>query len=237
VTESTRLRAIFFDLDETLVLEEASVHGALDAACQIEAAQINSRELREAILKHGRELWRAGPEIEYGRRLGISSWEGLHGDFSGDGPNLKRLREWAGSFGRNAWSAALADFGVRDADLAARLDCRFRIERSKRHIAYPDAAATLRQLRTRFKLGLVTNGAPRIQRDKVEGAGLSGYFDSIVASGDVGVGKPDPAIFRHALELLGVRPQEAAMIGDTVERDIAGVVAKGDEPNAFLRIS
>jgi len=46
-------------------------------------------------------------------------------------------------------------------------------------------------------------------------------------SGDLGIGKPDPAVFRHALSLVGVEPADAVMIGDTVERDIDGALALG----------
>ena len=46
-------------------------------------------------------------------------------------------------------------------------------------------------------------------------------------SGDLGIGKPDPAVFRHALSLVGAEAADAVMIGDTVERDIDGALALG----------
>lgn len=57
--------------------------------------------------------------------------------------------------------------------------------------------------------------------------GFGELFDAFVTSEDVGYCKPHPAMFRTALRELGVRPEEAAMIGDRPERDIAGAHALG----------
>ncbi|MFE0627975.1 HAD family hydrolase [Streptomyces sp. NPDC058864] len=56
-------------------------------------------------------------------------------------------------------------------------------------------------------------------------AGLDGYVDRFVLSFEHGVCKPDPAIFRLALDELGVRPDEALMVGDRSAYDGAGVEA------------
>lgn len=68
----------------------------------------------------------------------------------------------------------------------------------------------------------MTNGAPDLQRAKLGGAGLGPYFDAVIVSGEVGVGKPDPVPFALALAALGADPAEAVMVGDSLERDIAG---------------
>jgi len=68
---------------------------------------------------------------------------------------------------------------------------------------------------------------PDIQRGKIEGAGLGGYFDSITISGEVGVGKPDARIFETALDALAVHPGTALMVGNSLKRDIAGAQGAG----------
>ena len=74
----------------------------------------------------------------------------------------------------------------------------------------------------------VTNGASCLQREKLAGSGLSeDDFDVVVISGDLGVGKPEPAIFVHTLSQLGVTADGAVMIGDSMERDIDGAAALG----------
>jgi phosphoserine phosphatase len=48
-----------------------------------------------------------------------------------------------------------------------------------------------------------------------------------VISGDLGTGKPGREIFAHTLEVLGVTPDRAVMVGDSLERDVEGALAAG----------
>jgi putative hydrolase of the HAD superfamily len=66
-----------------------------------------------------------------------------------------------------------------------------------------------------------------VQRRRLELAGLSAFFDSIVLSCERGVAKPDPAIFSMALEECGVAAGEALMIGDSASSDLKGASAAG----------
>jgi putative hydrolase of the HAD superfamily len=75
----------------------------------------------------------------------------------------------------------------------------------------------------------VTNGPSEQQRRKIALTGVGRYFDAVVASCDIGAGKPDPAIFHAALAKLGVAASEALMVGNDAERDIAGAAAAGIE--------
>lgn len=88
---------------------------------------------------------------------------------------------------------------------------------------YPNVAATLRRLRRRgLKLAIVTD-APRFQAwSRLFGLGLEKYFDIVVALEDTGRKKPSIMPFKAALAKLCVRPEEAAMVGDSVDRDVAG---------------
>ncbi len=177
--------------------------------------------------RHARSLWRASPTIAYCRAIGISSWEGLWARFLGGDPNLKILREWAPTYRREAWSRALAEYGVCDVPFAEQLAAGFQEERRARHIVFPDAEAALKDLRETRRLALVTNGAPDLQREKLRGANLAAYFDAIIISGEVGVGKPDPRIFALALDQLGVIPERTAMVGDSLVRDVMGAQQAG----------
>ena len=137
----------------------------------------------------------------YCRRVGISSWEGLWCRFEGE--ELDGLRRWAPEYRREAWRRALADQGVDDRALAEELGERFGIERRARHEVFADVPAALAA--AGVPLALVTNGASCLQREKLAGSGLADRFDAVVVSGDLGVGKPDASVFRHALSLLGAR--------------------------------
>jgi HAD superfamily hydrolase (TIGR01549 family) len=77
-----------------------------------------------------------------------------------------------------------------------------------------------------LRLGVVSNSDGRVA-EALAAAGLLGYFDVIVDSALAGVEKPDPAIFRPALEALGVPPDEALYVGDLYEVDVVGAQAAG----------
>jgi HAD superfamily hydrolase (TIGR01549 family) len=92
---------------------------------------------------------------------------------------------------------------------------------------YPDAAPALEVLRGRFRLGLISNGLGRDQRAKIARCGIGDAFEVIVISQEVALRKPDPAIFRYALERMGVGPEVAIYAGDNASHDVAGAQAAG----------
>lgn len=90
------------------------------------------------------------------------------------------------------------------------------------------AVETLDYCRDRgYPLGLVTNGSRDIQYGKIDRLGLRGYFRTIVISGEVGIWKPDPAIYQLALERLGTPADKTLFIGDHPVNDIEGAARAG----------
>jgi HAD superfamily hydrolase (TIGR01509 family) len=77
-------------------------------------------------------------------------------------------------------------------------------------------------------LGVVSNSDGRAD-EALQAAGLRQYFDSVIDSSVVGVEKPDPRIFRAALDALGVTAGETLYVGDIYEIDIEGARAAGIE--------
>jgi putative hydrolase of the HAD superfamily len=71
--------------------------------------------------------------------------------------------------------------------------------------------------------------------DWLRGAGLLEHVDAVVTSAEIGVAKPGRAIFEHALELAGARPDEAVHVGDSLENDVAGARAAGIRPVLVAR--
>jgi len=93
---------------------------------------------------------------------------------------------------------------------------------------FPEAIATVRALRgAGIRVGVLTNGPSRFQRRKLEVSGLGTEVDAIAISEEIGVAKPEPEAFARALELLGTRAKETAMVGDSLENDVAGGLAAG----------
>ena len=223
------IRNIFFDLDDTLVKDGASADAAFLATCEqaYEKYGIDPKALHRSVRYRARELWRGSKTIAYCRVIGISSWEGLWAFFLGSDPNLKNLRAWAPTYRREAWSRALADYGVNDSAFAERLSDIFWLERRSRHVVFPDVEDNLTNLRKNYRLALVTNGTPDLQREKIQGANLARFFDTILISGEVRIGKPDCRIFELALEKFTASPSETVMIGDSLTRDILGAQHAG----------
>ncbi len=208
------------------MVEDAAATAAFAATARA-VPGVDAAALAAAARTRARELWRAAPVHPYCLRVGISSSEALWCRFKGDEPETRWLREWSPHYRREAWRLALADVGVEDPALAEELGERFGEERRARHETFPDSAPVLDALRGRYKLGLLTNGASDLQREKLAASGLEDRFDAVVVSAEVGTGKPGAAVFARILALLGANPGDAVMIGDSVERDVDGALAAG----------
>jgi putative hydrolase of the HAD superfamily len=91
-----------------------------------------------------------------------------------------------------------------------------------------DAAACLDRLDARgIRLGIITNGDISFQGAKLAGLGITDRFEHVIASGSVGVAKPDPRIFALACETFGVAPARAMYVGDRLHTDAIGAAAAG----------
>jgi putative hydrolase of the HAD superfamily len=91
----------------------------------------------------------------------------------------------------------------------------------------PGAVETVKTLKELgFRLAVVSNAEGQVERD-LNGAGFDGLFETVVDSHVVGVEKPDPAIFRIALERLEAEADTAVYLGDVPAVDIAGARAAG----------
>ncbi len=98
---------------------------------------------------------------------------------------------------------------------------------SIRFSAHPDAAPALHELRTRgLRLVVVSNWDHSLP-DVLREADLLPLIDGVVASADVGAGKPDPEPFSAGLELVRAPPARALHVGDSLEHDVMGARAAG----------
>jgi len=223
------MKALIFDMDDTLVVEEASAEAAFLETCALAKVRygIDPRDLHATLRETCRTFWRRSPARVYCVHIGISSWEALWARFLGEDENLRILRKWAPIYRQDSWYHALRRYGVDDPEFAGELALAFPKKRRKRHVVYDDVEPALEALGRAFRLGLLSNGVPDLQREKIEGSGIEKYVVEIVISGEVGVGKPDPRIFEIILNRLGIQPQEAVMVGNSLRSDIGGAQAVG----------
>jgi putative hydrolase of the HAD superfamily len=181
--------------------------------------------VRAVILDYGGVVVRETPEdwdalsSRYGMPAG-AAWAAFH-----DVPEYDRSRR--GEISREAFRVAVLAAMARSIGehAAARLHDEIQsLSRSFPPIE-PEMEPLLRALRGRVRLGLLTNGA-KGSLATLEARGVARRFDDVVASGDVGLAKPDPRVFRLAAERLGVEPRACAFVDD-MERNVAGAREAG----------
>lgn len=100
----------------------------------------------------------------------------------------------------------------------------------------PHAKEILTYLRPKYKMYILSNGFTELQSRKMQSAGITHYFDGMILSEDIGVNKPNPAIFTHALQVTESTAEESLMIGDNYEVDIEGAQRVGID-QVFYNIS
>ena len=91
---------------------------------------------------------------------------------------------------------------------------------------YPEVPGVLEQLQPRFQLAVISNFDGRL-RFILEHLGISKFFTNIFISSEIGADKPDPEIFRRALKLAELKPDEVVHVGDDPERDWEAARAAG----------
>lgn len=131
----------------------------------------------------------------------------------------------SGCFERALAACGIAAQADRTAELAVALNVRW----AACQALFPDVQATLQRLGAFYPLGLITNGPSDAQRAVVGALGLAPLFRWLLVSGDtdIGVRKPDPAIFQRAAGLAGCVPAALLYVGDSAVNDIAGAHAAG----------
>ena len=225
------IKAIFFDLDDTLLWDDRSVREAFSATCQKAAEKHGcpAEKLEEAVRQHARELYMSYETYPFTTMIGINPFEGLWGNFTeGEQKEFRKMQEIVPTYRRDAWTKGLRQLGIEDPELGHELAELFPAERRKRPFVYEETFSVLDQLKGNYQLLLLTNGSPDLQKEKLTGVPeLVPYFDHIVISGQFGKGKPDSSIFQHALDLLSLKNDEAIMVGDKLTTDILGANRTG----------
>ncbi|WP_440764650.1 HAD family hydrolase [Natronorubrum sp. DTA7] len=91
----------------------------------------------------------------------------------------------------------------------------------------PGARDVLDALAAEYRLGLITNGAPGMQRTKLEATGLDDRFETVVYAGYDTAPKPAAEPFERALEDLGSSTDRTVYVGNSLSSDVAGARAAG----------
>ena len=123
---------------------------------------------------------------------------------------------------------ALAEEAGYDPGSGRTVAREYEAERDHRNVRFtPGAREVIDSLRADHRLGLVTNGSPEMQREKLAGLGIEDAFEATVFAGVDAPYKPSPEPFRQALNSLAVSPERALHVGDSLLADVAGAHEAG----------
>lgn len=197
-------RAVFFDLDDTLL----DGYSAMQAAWAIVCADFGPRlgvapdVLRDTIRREATAFWKDEEAVGHWR------------------VRLQDART-------HVIELALRAEGL-DTTLAEPLSQAYGAEHRAHLRPFGDAFETLEAVRAAgLKTALITNGPRELQRDKIERFDVARYMDAIVIEGEFGRGKPSPEVFVHALSEVGAEAPGAWMVGDNLYADVGGAKAVG----------
>lgn len=200
------IRAIYFDLDDTLC-------GYWDAS---------KKGLREAFAEH----------LLPGRTVEemFEAWATAFREFA---PSLKHTGWYEGYLKKSETTRTeqmrrtLAVLEAMDEDHAGRLSEAYMRRRDANLTLFPDAISVLSDLKARFPLGLITNGPADTQRQEIATLGIERFLDHVFIEGEMGEGKPNPAVFQRATDAMGVQPHEILMVGNSFGHDVTPALAAG----------
>lgn len=195
------IQVVLFDLDDTLLAHRIAVSEGITA--HRTAHGLPGDDAAEAV------RWDELEELHYHRYLA--------GELDFIGQRRARARDFVAAHG-----LTLSD-DEADAWFEAYFD-----EYRRAWRLHDDALPLLELLAGRgIRTGIITNGDLAFQSAKIEALALNGRFEHVIASGSVGVAKPDAQIFHHACELFGVAPADALYVGDRLTTDAVGASQAG----------
>lgn len=220
---------LLFDLDETLVAQERAFERAYREAGTLAARStgVDAVSFAAKIPVAAERALAVSPIAAPVRRCRFGGRDLLWGSpGTTSGPSVRIARHLV-AFRREVFHAVLRDVGVECPALAEELPVAFRRAMFSALHPFPDVIPCLRRLSQHHRLAVVTNGMHEAQSQKLRHLGLDGHFEAVVASADVGIGKPARSIFDAALETMGSTPGDTWMVGDSLEGDVLGAMAAG----------
>ncbi len=191
---------VLFDFDHTLLDSDASLAGAFDLA--METVGITDRA----------DLDRCHVDFD---RINQALWQRVEAqEISPNEVRVRRFEQLIATLELDGDAEQMAEAFVAGLIACGEL--------------YDGAVELLDDLSTRCRLGMVTNGIGRVQRERLARLELASYFDAVVISGEVGASKPGSEIFRITFDAMSVSDRSTSlMVGDSLSSDIKGASNAG----------
>jgi putative hydrolase of the HAD superfamily len=116
----------------------------------------------------------------------------------------------------------LADFGIVNHEISIGMSEDYVIVNPDTPFLFPYAIESLAYLAPKYPLHLITNGFQEVQEQKFRIARLDRFFRTVTTSEEAGIKKPEPGIFRYALDKAGCTATDSIIVGDDLSVDILG---------------
>ncbi|MEY2601948.1 MAG: putative hydrolase of the superfamily [Verrucomicrobiota bacterium] len=202
--KETPLKAIFFDAAGTLFHLPRGVGYHYALVGEEIGLKFDSRQLDRAF----NSAWNAMPRRE-----------------SINGPREDDDRDWWRELVDHVLDETAPSLGELDRDNFFEIAYEHFAEAGVWEL-YPEVLEVLEKFSPRFQLAVVSNFDGRL-RMILEQLGVSKFFKHVFLSSELGADKPDPEIFRRALNLIQLQPNEVLHVGDDPERDWKAAAAAG----------
>lgn len=205
--DKSQIKALFFDLDHTLWDFESNSAQAFKELFKVFQIKLPLTDFLSVYVPHNIKYWKLYRE----------------GKIDQETLRFERLKTVFDVLHYTATDALIHD--MSDAYIQ---------KLPEYNALFEGAIEMLTALKPHYALHVITNGFQDVQHFKMKNSGLLPFFETITDSTSVGVKKPNPKIFEHALKMGKVSPQEALMIGDSLEADIEGALATGMHAVHFM---
>ncbi|XP_066535597.1 N-acylneuraminate-9-phosphatase [Hoplias malabaricus] len=136
----------------------------------------------------------------------------------------------------NHWHEALQEVEGVDPIQGLASDCYYTWKTTRLQVLAlsPEVLTLLENLRSSYKLLLLTNGDSQTQREKIEVLKCEKLFSAVLVGGEHSEQKPAASIFTHCFKLLGVKPEDCIMVGDSLDTDIQGGINAGVRATVWI---
>ncbi|XP_058507260.1 N-acylneuraminate-9-phosphatase [Solea solea] len=198
--DNKNVKAILFDLDNTLIDTNRAGGVAIQKTSELMKTTLGLDDDTASSIcnKYKQKLFHANFDPAAGRSI-----------------DDVRVGHWEESIQETVGNASTAS-------LAAQCYSLWKSSRLEFLSLSPQVCDLLKQLRSRYKLLLLTNGEAQSQKEKVQAVKCEDFFDAIVIAGDYTEQKPFLSIFTLCFNMLGVEAQDCVMVGDSLDTDIQG---------------
>ena len=201
-----RIKHIFFDLDHTLWDFDKNSEMAFETIFNKYFPEINIQDFMEVYVPINQAVWKLYQKDE----------------ITSEQLRYMRLKQSFDSI----------NIKISDPEIDTIANEYITLLPENNHL-FEDAILVLDYLKSKYTLHIITNGFADVQEKKLQNANIKQFFKTVTNSENAGAKKPNPIIYKHALNAANAAKTESVMIGDCIDADVNGAIDFGIEAVFF----